>query len=64
MPTAKKPEPKEPSKTKISANDLLLEILRKTNIELVVNPLDVKTVSDGSIIITKPRVLARYKDGR
>ena len=62
------PAPKVPSQVsvRVPAMDLLEAFLKKTKIALTLTPLDykIKVVSDGSIIIEKPTVFAKYQDER
>lgn len=55
-----------PAQPKISAMQLLSGFLTKTNIEIVLGSVDenIKKVSDGSIIISPPKIYAKYKDAR
>ena len=50
-------------KPKLPAMNMVNEFLNQTGIELLVDHLTgcVKSVSDGSIIISKPTIGARYK---
>ena len=52
----------EPAKA--SANELLNKFLLENNLVLMLDTLDlnIQTVSDGSIIVGKPRITAKYKN--
>ena len=54
--------PKEPQDIKklISAEELLAQFMKKQGIALYLGDLKIKTVSDGSIIIEKPAIRAKY----
>jgi len=58
----KSPQPVEVSNSPKTANQILREFLLKHNIELFQTDLknSIKTVSDGSILIDKPIVEARF----
>jgi len=51
------------TKPKLPAMNMINEFLKRTGIELTVDYLTncVKSVSDGSIIISKPSIGAKYK---
>ena len=62
MDEKNKPTPKglNTPKQNVPADKLVFEFLKKTNIELYQAPFKVKDVSDGSIIVEKPVIKARY----
>ena len=54
--------PVTPKAVKLSANELLKNFLLENKIVLMLDTLDmdIKTISDGSIIIGKPKITAKY----
>ena len=57
-------KPQDTPVVKASANELLNKFLLENNLVLMVDTLDlnIQTVSDGSIIIGKPRITAKYRN--
>lgn len=58
------PQVEEVATPKKSAMKVLQEFLDKEGIEVTAKPLsNLKTVSDGSLIVGIPQILVSYKDG-
>lgn len=63
-PTTVSPLIQKTTRNRIPAMDIVEGFLRKTNIVLYTDPLlkGVKTISDGSLILEKPAIFAKYLD--
>lgn len=62
-PTPKGLNTPQDIKKLISANELVDQFCIKNDIALYVTPFSFKNVSDGSIIIDKPKIQAKYTNG-
>jgi len=58
------PVPQETQEKKLTANELLNKFLLENNITLMLDTLDadIRVISDGSIIIGKPRITAKFRN--
>jgi ABC-type polysaccharide/polyol phosphate transport system ATPase subunit len=63
FPVPEEVPPKEEVLFKKSASELLKTFLDNNNIVLSVSPVNenIKTISDGSVILSSPRILVNYK---
>lgn len=44
------------------ALELLEKLLKENNISIELSPLETRIITDGSIIVEKPKLIVRFKD--